>query len=98
VQRIARHLNDQLVQMPARLAEADERRWNERAWRERRRTVVGLLVMLLGGFLAGQAASYRSGAATTARTSAVEAGTKATKSTPAAPRRPATKPNAFSMR
>jgi DNA repair exonuclease SbcCD ATPase subunit len=48
VERIARHLNDHVAQMPARLGEADKRRWNERARRERWRTVVGLLVMLLG--------------------------------------------------
>jgi DNA repair exonuclease SbcCD ATPase subunit len=98
VERIARHLNDHRVQLPARLAEADERRWNERAKRERWRTVVGLLVMLLGGFLAGQMASYRSGAVANGRTSTIEAKTKATKSTPAAPRRPATKPNAAPAR
>ncbi len=60
VEKIARHLNDYVVQMPARLAEADARRWTAR---ERRgwRMVVSLLAMLLGGFLAGEAASYRSG-------------------------------------
>ena len=98
VERIARSLNDHMLQMPARLAEADARRWAARERRERWRMVVSLLAMLLGGFLAGQVASYRSGAATNARTSTVEGETKATKSTPAAPRRPATKPNAVPAR
>jgi len=65
VERIARSLNDHMLQMPARLAEADARRWAARERRERWRMVVSLLAMLLGGFLAGQVASYRSGAATT---------------------------------
>jgi len=90
---IARRLKEDVLQMPARLAEADARRQSERTRHDRWRTVVSLLAMLLGGFLAGQAASYRSGAATNARTSTVEAESKATKSAPAAPRRPATKPN-----
>ncbi len=98
VERIARSLNDHMVQMPARLAEADARRWAARERRERWRMVVSLLAMLLGGFLAGQMASYRSGAATNARTPTVEAEAKATKSTPPARRRPATKPNAAPTR
>jgi chromosome segregation ATPase len=98
VQRIARSLNDHVIQMPARLAEAEARRWAARERRERWRMVVSLLAMLLGGFLAGQIASYRSGAVANGRTSTIEAKTKATKSTPAAPRRPATKPNAAPAR
>src|SRR5207245_3037235 len=98
VERIARSLNDHVVQMPARLAEADARRWTARERRERWRTVVSLLAMLLGGLLAGQASSYRSGAARNARTSTAEGETKATKSTPAEHRRPATKPNAVPAR
>jgi DNA repair exonuclease SbcCD ATPase subunit len=98
VEKMARHLNDYVVQMPARLAEADTRRWTARERRERWRMVVSLLAMLLGGFLAGQVASYRSGPATNARTSTVEAEKKATKSAPASPRRPATKPNAAPAR
>src|SRR6266571_7997649 len=35
VDRIARSLNDQAVQMPSRLAEADARRWDARTRRER---------------------------------------------------------------
>jgi hypothetical protein len=95
VQLIARHLNDYVVQMPARLAEADARRWSARERRERLRMALGLLAMLLGGFLAGQVASYRSGAIM--RSTAVvteQEGPSATKSEPSAPRRPATKPRA----
>ena len=98
VERIARSLNDHMLQMPARLAEADARRWAARERRERWRMVVSLLAMLLGGFLAGQVASYRSGAATNARTSTVEGESKVTKSTSAASRRPATRPNAVPAR
>src|SRR5712691_6853676 len=94
VERIARSLNDHAVQMPARLAEADARRWTARERRDRWRMLVSLLAMLLGGLLAGQLASYRSGAATNARTSTVEAETKVTKSKPVGSRRPAIKPNA----
>src|SRR5207247_4784069 len=49
VDRIARSLNDQVVQMSSRLAEAD-RRWDLRTRRERFRIVLGLLAMLAGGF------------------------------------------------
>jgi hypothetical protein len=81
VERIARSLNDQV----ARLAEADARRWSETRRRERWRTVASLLLMLLGGFLAGQVASSRSGATANAKPAAVEE--KPTKSAPSAPRR-----------
>ena len=88
VERIARHLNDHLVQMPARLAEADARRWNARERRERWRTAIGLLAMLLGGFLAGQVASWRSGGTVTAKkTPSVEEGASATKAAPSVPAR-----------
>ncbi len=102
VERIARSLNDHVVQMPALLAEADARRWNETRRHERWRTVVGLLAMLLGGFLAGQAASYRSGATATAKPAATEETTPTLrKSGPSVPRRPAgqgAKPNAAPAR
>lgn len=89
VQVIARHLNDYVVQMPARLAEADAHRWSARERRERWRTALGLLAMLLGGFLAGQVASYRSGAIMSPRPVVTEqAGPSATKSAPPQ-RRPA---------
>jgi hypothetical protein len=95
VQVIARHLNDYVVQMPARLAEADARRWSAGDRRKRWRMAVGLLPMLLGGFLAGQVASYRSGAIINARPAVTEQeGPSAPKSAPSAPRRPATKPRA----
>jgi hypothetical protein len=95
VQVIARRLNDYVAQMPARLAESDARRWSATDRRERWRMALGLLAMLLGGFLAGQMASYRSGAIM-GNTPVVteQEGPSATKSTPSAPRRPATKPRA----
>ena len=96
VERIARSLNDHVVQMPARLAEADAPRWNETRRRERWRTVVSLLAMLLGGFLAGQVASYRSGGTANAKPAATEEKGSIRKSAPSARRRPAgltTKPN-----
>jgi DNA repair exonuclease SbcCD ATPase subunit len=96
VERIARSLNDHVVQMPARLAEADARRWNETRRRERWRTVVSLLAMLLGGFLAGQVASYRSGGTANAKPPTVEERTSARKSARSAQRRaagPSSKPN-----
>jgi hypothetical protein len=97
VERIARSLNDHVVQMPARLAEADAPRWDETRRRERWRTVISLLAMLLGGFLAGQVASSRSGGMANAKPAAVEERTSATKRARSAPRRPAgpsAKPNA----
>src|SRR5712692_4334888 len=100
VEQIARSLSDHVVEMPARLAEADARRWNETRRRERWRTVVGLLAMLLGGFLAGQVASYRSGGTATAKPAATEE-TTLRKSAPSVPRRPAgssAKPNAAPVR
>src|SRR5215468_1411246 len=59
VDGIARSLNDQVVQMPRYLAEADARRWDARTRRERLGIALGLLAMLLGGFLAGQVATCR---------------------------------------
>src|SRR6266446_975305 len=97
VERIARTLSDYVVQMPARRAEVDARRWSETGRRERWRTVVSLLAMLLGGFLAGQVASYRSGG--TANTKpAVEEKAGVTKSAPSTPRRPVTRPNTTTAR
>lgn len=72
VQVIARQLNDYVVQMPLRLAEADAQRWIARERRERWRMAVGLLALLLGGFLAGQVASYRSGGTANANRPSVE--------------------------
>ena len=90
VERIARRLNDHMVQMPGRLAESDARRWDKREKSERRRTVVSLLAMLLGGFLAGLVASYRSGAIMNTKPAVTEQeGPSATKSAPSASRRPA---------
>lgn len=88
VERLARSLNDHVVLMPARLIEADERRWSETRRRERWRMVVSLLAMLLGGFLAGQVASYRSGATVEAKPAAIEeTAPTPKKSAPMAPRR-----------
>ena len=88
VERIARRLNDHVAQMPARLAEADARRSSEMRRRERWRTVVSLLAMLLGGFLAGQVASYRSGGMVNAKP-AEETSPTPKKGAPSTPRRPA---------
>jgi hypothetical protein len=79
VERIARSLSDQLVQMPARLAEADAMRWRERQRRERWRTIIGVLAMLLGGFLAGEMASWRSGGAVNPRPPSAERGASPSK-------------------
>ena len=82
-------LKEEGLQMMARLAETDVQRRNERADHGRLRTIVSLLAMLLGGFLAGQVASWRSGAKETIRPAAIDQGTSATKGAPAAPRRTA---------
>ena len=58
-ERIAREQKDLLVQLPQWLADIEARRWGEIRRREQWRTVLGFLAMLLGGFLAGQAASWR---------------------------------------
>lgn len=89
VSGIARRQQEDVVQMMARLAETDAQRRRERAGHERLRTVVLLLAMLVGGFLAGQVASWRSGVKETVRPAAVEQGTNASKTAPAAPRRTA---------
>ena len=96
-ERIARSLNDHVVEMLARLAEADARRWSGRERRERWRVVLGLLVTLVGGFLAGQVASWRSGGTANAKPPSVEERTGTMRGTPPAPRRPAssaTRPSA----
>src|SRR5712692_2938671 len=87
VDRIARSLNDQVMQMPSRLAEADTRRWDLRTRRERFRIVLGLLAMLVGGFLAGQVATCRLSAPTTKP--AASESPSAMKSPPSPGRRPA---------
>jgi hypothetical protein len=89
VSGIARRLKEEGLQMPARLAEADARRRSEGARHERLRMIVSVLVMLLGGFLAGQIASWRSGTVESARPAAIEPGTSASRIAPAAPRRTA---------
>jgi|SRR5207247_6573505 len=101
VERIVRSLNDHVVQMLARLGEADARRWSGRERRERWGVVLGLLVTLVGGFLAGQVASWRSGGMLNAKPPSVEERTGTTKGAPAAPRRPAssgTRPSAAAAR
>ena len=100
VDRMVRSLNDHVVQVLARLAEADARRWSGRERRERWRAVLGLLVTLVGGFLAGQVASWRSGGMTNAKPPSVEERTGSTKGAPT-PRRPAssgTRPSAAPAR
>ncbi len=96
---IARHLKEDAVQTSNRLAGTDERRRSERAGHDRLRMIVSVLVMLLGGFLAGQIASWRSGTMESGRPAAIEPGTSASRIAPAAPRRttgqrikPTTKP------
>jgi hypothetical protein len=101
VETIARHLIDQIAQMPAGLAEADARRWRAREARERWGMLVGLLAMLIGGFLAGQVTNWRSGAMTNPQPPSVEERTSTPKSPPIAPRRavgPSAKPNAAPAR
>lgn len=96
---IARCMKEDVAQMSIRLAETDAQRRSESAGHERSRMIVSLLAMLVGGFLAGQVASWRYGAKETVRPAALESGTSASKAAPAAPRRsagqstkPATKP------
>jgi len=84
VSAIARRQQEDVVQMMARLAETDAQRRSERAGYERLRTVVLLLAMMVGGFLAGQVASWRSGVKETVRPAAVEQGTNASKAGPTA--------------
>jgi hypothetical protein len=83
---IARHVGQDVLETTARLAERDARRWDEKQRRDRWRTVVSLLTMLLGGFLAGQVGSWRSGAMESSRPAAIEPGTGGSKTAPAAPR------------
>jgi hypothetical protein len=90
VDRIVRNLSDTIVQMPARVAEIDARRWQEMARRERWRTGVSLLAMLLGGFLAGQAATWRT--TTKAAVPAATEAPSAAKSAPAVKPRPSVAP------
>ena len=100
-ERIVRSLNDHVVQMLARLAEADARRWSGRERRDRWRVVLGLLVTLVGGFLAGQVASWRSGGTANAKPPSVEERTGTMRGTPTVPRRPAssgTRPSAAPAR
>src|SRR5712691_678796 len=95
VSGIARRQQEDILQMMARLAETDAQRRNERAGQGRWRMIVSLLAMLVGGFLAGQVASWRSGATAGARLPTIEQGTSTPKIAPAAPRRnagQATKP------
>jgi hypothetical protein len=89
VERIARSLNDHVVQIPRHMAEADAQRWERRERRERGLTVLGLLAMLAGGFLAGQVASCRSGVIINTRPAVTPERTSATNTAPSAPRRPA---------
>jgi hypothetical protein len=87
VEGIARQLNDRVVQMPSRLAEVFSERWTRRQRHEMWRTALSLVAMLLGGFLAGQVANWRSGSTTNLRAPAEQA-TSGPKSAPPAPRRP----------
>jgi hypothetical protein len=86
---ITRRLKEDVVQMSARQAETDARRRSETAGHERLRMIVSLLVMLLGAFLAGRVASWRSGAMESARPLVIEQGTSVSKAARAAPRRSA---------
>src|SRR5258706_7648621 len=98
VEGFARRLHDQVLQMPARLAEADARRWSGRERRERWRTVTGLAAMLIGGFLAGQVASCRSGWTANMKAPTVQQGTSTTKGASRRPAVPGTKPSAAPAR
>jgi hypothetical protein len=99
VSRIARRQQDDALRMMARLAETDALRLREMAGHERSRMIVSLLAMLVGGFLAGQIANWRSGSMASAKPPAAEQGTSAPRSAPPMPRRtggqgtkPTTKP------
>jgi hypothetical protein len=86
---IARRAGQDVLQTTTHLAENDARRWDETRRRERWRTIGALLTMLLGGFLAGQVNSWRSGAMESSRPAAIESGTGVSKTAPAAPHRSA---------
>ena len=86
---IAQRQQEDVRQMVARVAETDAERWSEMAGHEHLRTIVLLLAMLVGGFLAGLVANWRSGAKETVRPAAIEPGTSASKAAPAVPRRTA---------
>jgi hypothetical protein len=101
VSGIARRQQEDVLQMAARLAETDARRWTERADHERLRMIVSLLAMLVGGFLAGQVASWRSGAMASVRPVSIEQAPNAPKTAPATARRTAgqgTKPRTKPVR
>jgi hypothetical protein len=87
VRGITRRQQEDVLQMAARLAETDARRQSERAGHERLRTIVSLLAMLLGGFLAGQVANWRSGTKESPRPAAIEPGTSGSRTAPAGARR-----------
>jgi len=86
---IARRQQEDVLQMMARLAETDAQRRSERADHGHLRMIVSLLVMLLGGFLAGQVANWRSGPIASAKPPSVEQSTSAPRSVPQMPRRTA---------
>jgi NOL1/NOP2/fmu family ribosome biogenesis protein len=79
VSGIARCQQEDVLQMIARLAETDAQRRSESAGHERSRMIVSLLAMLVGGFLTGQVANWRSGAKETVRPAAIEPGTSVSK-------------------
>jgi len=89
VSRIARRQRDDALQMMARMAETDVRRQSERVGHERLRVIVSRVATLVGGFLAGQIANWRSGSMASAKPPAVEQGTSAPRSAPPMPRRTA---------
>jgi len=87
VRRLVRNLNESVVQFQTRARQADEERWHARERRDRWQTIAALLSMLLGGFLAGQVASWRSGTTANAKPPALEEKSTAAPNAPATPRR-----------
>jgi hypothetical protein len=79
-------VSQDVLETTVRLAERDARRWDEKQRRDRWRIVVSLVTMLLGGFLAGQVGSWRSGAMESSKPAAIEPGNGASKTAPAPPR------------
>ncbi len=56
VNRLSRSLSDQVAQLPSRIAEMDARREQARRSRDRWRLAVMAVLLLIGGFLAGELA------------------------------------------
>ena len=80
-----RRVSQDVLQLTGRLGEAEARRQSQRARHERWLMIIALVTTLLGGFLAGTVANWRSGALVSARPPAIEP--VSPKGAPASPHR-----------